>query len=794
MDVVVRFVELCIKRRVAVVTVIGVITVIMALFAANINIKTVFDDLLPRNHSYIKVNDQFKNTFGGSNIVSIMVEVEEGTIFNQKVLARVKSITEELQQVDAVNQFQIVSLASKKLREIRASTEGIDLRPLMWPEIPKNEEEMRNLQQAVLKNPLVLGAYVSHDLKATLITVDFHDHMLDYLTAFQQIREIVGRAEGNGYRIRVVGEPILYGWVNFLLAETLYIFLATVASLVAMLFLFTRTWRGTLLPLLAGLISCLWALGISSILKYNLDPLVIVVAFLITARSISHSVQLVTRFDYEVAHGMESALAAAKVSMSALFKPGMLGVIADAGCMIVVVLTPIPLLQKVAVIGSVWVMTIAVSAVILTPVLLSWVKRPEGYAHPIDISRPLMWVLDLATAIVTSRWRFFVIVLTVVVFVVSGIYSFNLKVGDANPGSPILWADSQYNQDAHAINKQFQGSDRMFVVIAGKQDDTLMKPKVLNDIVGLQKFLEVLPEVGGTISIADVIPAIKGILREGNPRYREFGNSANENGELMYVLQSGTEPGDIDRFTDARYRNGAVTIFFRDHQGETIRTAISRVKEYFENNPLKDAEYMLAGGLVGVLGAVNEVILSGQIESIALALLVLVICCTVTYRSAMAGLFFMVPVVISNTVTFSYMAFKGIGMNINTLPVAALGIGLGVDYAFYIVDGIREELKMTSDLKSAIAKSLVSAGRGVLVTASTLIAAVFLWCFSSLRFQAEMGILMAIWLTVSTASALFLMPSMVYILRPKFIVGDHCGRQLPTGGESDLDLIRASEA
>jgi hypothetical protein len=227
----------------------------------------------------------------------------------------------------------------------------------------------------------------------------------------------------------------------------------------------------------------------------------------------------------------------------------------------------------------------------------------------------------------------------------------------------------------------------------------------------------------------------------------------------------------MDRYADAQAQNGAVTLFFRDHQGETIRTAVARVREYVERNPVEGAQYLLAGGLVGVLAAVNEVIFAGQIEAIAMALLVLVVCCTVTYRSAVAGVFFMIPVVLSNTLTFSYMAWQGIGMNINTLPVVALGIGLGVDYTFYIVDGIREELHHSKNVERAIVHALLGPGKGVLITAMTLITSVVLWHFSSLRLQADMGVLIALWLFVSAFSALFIMPAMVYVFRPEFIVG-----------------------
>lgn len=774
-----RFVEFCILRRVAVVTVLTIITMLMTYLAVQVEIKTVFNDLMPRNHSYISVHNQFKSTFGGSNMVSIMLEVEQGDVFKPSVLGKIKKVTTDLQMVEGVNPFQIISLASKKLREVRASTSGIDTRPLMWPNLPKDESELAALRKSVLNNAMTYGAYVSKDMKAALITADFYDHLVDYGKIFKQVRDIAKSVEGDGVKVRVVGEPILYGWVNYYLPETIQIFLTTVGLMVGLLFLLARTWRGTLLPLLAGIISATWALGAAKLLNYHLDPLVIVVAFLITARAISHSVQLVTRFDEEIAGAGVTPATAAKAAMVSLFKPGMLGVVADAGCMIVVILTPIPLLEKVAVIGTIWVATIAVSACVLTPVLLSWTKRPNGYAHPVNVTPFMDKILVGCIYVVTSRLRYVVLVSAALLFAVSAVYALKLKVGDANPGSPILWQDSTYNKDATSINGKFQGSDRMFVAIAGNKPDSMKQPAVLESMQKFQKFMEAQPEIGGSYSLADIIPIVKQSVRENNPRYSELGNDANENGELMYMYVSGTDPGDMARFADNTYTNAAVTLYFRDHQGETIRTAVARVKEFIEKNPLKDAHYELAGGLIGVLAAINEVILAGQIESIALALLVLVVCCAVAYRSISAGIFFMVPVMLSNTLTFSYMALMDIGMNINTLPVAALGIGLGVDYAFYIVDGVKEELHKNDNLLLAIRKSLMGAGKGVLVTGSTLIVAVGLWTMSSLRFQADMALLMSLWLFISATSALLIMPAMVYVFKPAFIVGQRDRRVQP---------------
>ncbi|MFZ3207844.1 MAG: efflux RND transporter permease subunit [Geobacteraceae bacterium] len=750
---------------------IAALTVIFAFFAAHINLKTVFEELLPTKHPYIKVNEKFKKTFGGSNIVNIMVTAEKGDIFNRDFLSKVQQITNELQFVKGVNPFQVISLSTKKLRDVRASTQGIISVPLMWPDLPSDQEGMGKLRDAILGNEMVYGRYVSGDMKSTLITVDFYDHLLNYDVAFKQVMAIVDKAKGKGINIGVVGEPILYGWVGYYVPETLIILAVCTMFLILLLFLVARTWRGTLLPLLAGVVSCIWALGAAKLLGFQMDPLVIVVAFLITARAISHSVQLVTHFDDQIGEGAPDTQAAAMASLAALFKPGMLGVIADAGCMLGVLLTPIPLLHKVAIIGTIWVLTIAISAVLTTPLLLSWARMPKGYAHPVNVFAFLGWVITLAVHLATTRARYYVVAAAAVIFVLSGLYAFNLKVGDTRPGSPILRADSEYNKAATSINKQFQGTDRMFVVIASKEYDAMRKPQNLDYMDYFQNFMESQPEVGGSLSLADALPKIRVSVREGNPRYKEYGADIAENSELIYIYLAGTEPGDIDRFVDAQFQNAAVTLMVKDHKGDTIRSTVARVKEFAAKHPIPGAEYLLAGGLVGVLAAVNEVILAGQIEAIAVGLLVVVICCTVAYRSSTAGMFFMVPVVLSNTLTFSYMTWEGIGMSINTLPVVALGIGLGVDYAFYIIDGIHEEMTKHGDMDLAIAKALSSQGKGVLVTAATLIISVFWWCMSSIRFQAEMGVLMAVWLSISAACALFVMPAMAAVFRPAFIVG-----------------------
>jgi uncharacterized protein len=761
--------------RIPVVIAITVLTGVFFYFATKGEVRTIFNDLMPSDHAYVKVHHEFKTSFGGSNMISIMLKVNEGDIFRMEILQKIQDVTRDLRMISGVNPFQIYSIAAKKVREVKSGAYGIKTKSLMWPYLPKDEEGIVKLKESILSNRLVYGTYVSRDLKAALITADFIEREMEFSKVYEEATALVEKHRAPGFELEVVGEPILQGIIRAFLPQTVTIFVASILALGVILFIFFMgSLRGTLVPLIAAIVSAIWAMGIAGLLELNFDPLGVVIAFLITARVISHSVQSVNRFDLMIAEGAETAKAAAVSSLGQLFKPGLLSVVTDAGGILVVALAPIPLLQKSAVIGAIWVSCIAVTGVILTPVLLSWVRRPDRFTHSFSV-KPLMeriltWCSKISTSPKRSRM---VVYVSFLLILICGFFGARIHIGDANPGSPLLWQDHDYNVAVKEINSKFLGTDRMFILVRGEEKDILKEPAVLDNIVRFQRYCERQAEIGGTLSLADLIPAIKRVFMEANPRYEEVGRDKLENGELFFVYLSGSEPGDLDMFSDSNYQYAGITFYFKDHKGETIRTAISRIKDYIENNPMKGAKYELAGGLIGVLAAVNEVIFSGQVESIALALLVVLITASLTYRSGVAGLLFMVPILLSNTITFTYMASRGIGLNINSLPVAALGIGLGVDYAIYVVDAIKEEYECMSDLREAIIHALGHAGRGVIMTATPLVCTTVVWYFfSSLRFQAEMAILIAVWMAVSAISALLVMPAMVYVIRPRFILGD----------------------
>jgi predicted RND superfamily exporter protein len=348
-----------------------------------------------------------------------------------------------------------------------------------------------------------------------------------------------------------------------------------------------------------------------------------------------------------------------------------------------------------------------------------------------------------------------------------------LTVGDSRPGSPLLWPDSNYNQSVRHINEKFQGTDHLYVIVKGQAENTMKSPQVLETIEAFQRHMMRSPHVGSTDSLADLTRQINTVLHYSDPRWSLLPRSADDVGGIVMVAEHGSEPGDFDRWVNYNFQHGRVSFFLYDHRGDTLREVIDRATEFIESHPMQGAEFKLASGYAGVLAAANEVIARSDKLTLGLMLLAQLIFCAIGFRSLVAGFFFVGVVLLSNTFGMALMAYWNVGLNVNTLPVISLGIGFGEDYGIYIVSRIIEEYQRQNraDLASAIIEGMATSGKAVLYTAVLVSAGIAFWSLSPLRFQAEMGYQLLIILTMNMLGGLLLLPALIALLRPKFVLG-----------------------
>jgi predicted RND superfamily exporter protein len=763
--------EFVVKRRGVILLGLILITLFFGYHTFKIEMYTVFEDLLPKTHPYIHTHREFRKVFGGANIVMLSVEVKEGNIFNTKTLQKVKYLTDVLELTKGVNNYQIFSIARQKVKDIRATSWGIEIKPVMWPNVPQTEEEMEELKARIFANNSIYGRLVSLDAKAALVTATFLEQRLDYKLIFDRIQKAIREVEDENTQVYAAGEPILYGWIYHYLTDVRLIMLLSSLTILLVLILYYRNLNGVIIPIISAAVTFIWGTGFTGLLGYNFEPLILVVPFLIAARTISHSIQFRERFFEELERFGGDREKASVECAAGLMTPGTVSIITDAIGVTVLLIAPMPILTKLAIAGSFWVISNVFSVVILAPILGCYLPVPKripkgGEGHWLG---PLLQGLGRAC---TSPTGSKVAIAAFGVVVVWSVYwNQFLTIGDSRPGSPLLWPGDEFNVSVRHINEKFQGTDQLYVIVKGKAENSMKSPEVLRTVETLQRHLERDQKVGGTEALTDLAKQVNVVLHNDDPRWGVLPNTPFAAAGVFMVAETGGEPGDFDRWVNYNFQDANVTVFLRDHQGDTIRNLIQKVKDFIPSHPMKDAEFKLAGGLIGVLAAANEVIERTDKPTLGLMLLAQLIFCALGFRSIVAGLLFVGVVLISNTFGMALMAYLNVGLNVNTLPVISLGIGFGEDYGIYIISRAIEEYarRGRQDFRSSVVDAVSTAGKAVLYTAFLISAGIALWVFSPIRFQAEMGYQLLIILTMNMLGGVLLLPAWVMLFPPKFM-------------------------
>ncbi|NLH49736.1 MAG: MMPL family transporter [Myxococcales bacterium] len=821
------------KYRYATLVAILLLTAVFGWLATRVVLKTPTIELFPKNHEFVKTYVDYETTFGGANVCLIALEVKDGDVFNTATLTKIKDITKALELLPAVNNYQVLSLSQRKIKKTFLQEEAGGLarhrsEPVMWPDIPTTPEEIARLKRDVYTTGRLHGTMVSLDDKAALIVAGFFDRGLESPgetlrqiveriaksedrnpaddvknletaivglpftlndTLFEAVQKITKQAEDGNTKVHMIGRPILLGYIQSRFPQLYKLFGLTVFSIIFILALYFRDLRGVTVPLATMVISAVLSLGLLGLLNWHFNPLVIVVPFVISARALSHSVQLIERYmeEYEA---RRDRVAAAEATYVGLFKPGVLSLVIDAASLFIVIITPIPLMERLAIMGSFWVMSIVISNVIFNPVILSIMPAPklkEKKANWLD------HLLAGIGAMVQGKARWPILGVTGVLFVIGFIFARNLVFGDMYPGSPMLWPSSPYNQDTQRIGEKFGNTESLSVILEGELKNAIKSPQVLRTMEGLQRHLEKLPEVHSTNSIADLLPEITRIMHGDNPKWELVPDDPREAGLYLEILFAGVEPGDLARFVTNDFKDANISVNMLDHKGDSLRKVVAAAKEYIAGHPMivgaeevddmalvpeeakkpdgkvEVARFRLAGNYGGLLAAINETIFMSEAKVTILAFGMVFLTVMLVYRSVLAGLLFLLPTAISNYLTYALMGALGIGLDVNTLPVVSLGVGLGVDYGLYVIGRMEEEYAISGDWGIATTRAITTAGKAVFFTATTMVLGMIFWAFSFLRFQAEMGLLLAFWMVISMLGGLILLPTIVYLIKPKFV-------------------------
>jgi predicted RND superfamily exporter protein len=429
------------------------------------------------------------------------------------------------------------------------------------------------------------------------------------------------------------------------------------------------------------------------------------------------------------------------------------------------------MLRKLAIVASWWILAITVSEMLLNPIVYYYLRAPD---KEVVLERERGWyrnLIDWCTDhILSSRGKIVTMVFWGLLTAIGAFQMRGLIVGDPTVASPLVFEDSPYNVSHAHIQDKFGGVEPLIVVAEGHDRDAMKDPTVLRTMEKFQRYLERDRDIGYSFSLTDILRTVNMVFHELEPKWGVIPNTARDVGQTFFIFFANSPPTETAKYVTPDYQTAHVTFFARNHKGDNVARIIERCKEFIAANPMDKATFKLAGGLIGVLAAANEVLVRNDLMMNVLGFGTMFVIVLFAYRSAVAGLLLLMPLFISNIVINGIMATVGIGISINTLPLVTVGVGFGIDYGLYILSRVIEEIRINGNLDESIHIALRTSGKAVSFTAVCMVAGTALWTLSNIRFNAVMGGLLAVWMFVSFVSAVTLLPALISYTRPKFVV------------------------
>jgi len=749
------------------------VTVAMGFALPSLRIYTDFEGLLPQKHPFIKLHNEIRGLFGGANILSVAIEVDQGTIFTNDTLALIDRVTAAIDNLPGVNHNQVSSLTHRTTRFISLTEDGNVRSELYYnPALGTlGQAQLAEMQAKVLTDPRVYGLLVSGDQKAALIKAQFLDGELAYLEIAKGLEKIRNQETKPGIHIYTTGQPALIGWVYKYLPQSIQVLQLTALIIIGLLIVYFRRFYGVLLPMVGITISSIWGLGYIVLLGYHLDPLMLVIPFLIAARSMSHGIQIVERWYQEMGRHHDSCKAA-RATLGEMLHPGTLGIVCDAIGLLLLCTGSIPLNFELGMFTFLWALSGMLNVLVTVPLLLSYLPTPK---NPVVRHGGLNAILGRMGHVVSEpRNARLMTVFAAVSVVAAMVVTKDVTIGESEPGSPLLYRDHDYNVSSTAVNKLFPGSEQLLLVARADKKDGLKEPAALSSIELFQNHMLQDPSLGGVKAVPNLLRQVNKLIHNGDQRYEQIPpNGQLVGGVLFAYMASSPIPGILNEFVSPDMTRANMAFFYKDHKGPTVDHAIALAEEGAKMvaDSKSGVTIELAGGLLGVTAAINHEVFHDNLRIIPLVFLLICGIVGWTYRSWQAGALMFAAMAAPTALTYAYLAVFKIGLNINTVPLISVGLGIGIDYAIYVIDRICDELHEHATVQHAISKAISTTGLAVTCTFTTLVGGIIAWVFvSDLRFQADAALLLIFMIALCAFSALVFVPAWIAAFRPRFIL------------------------
>jgi len=682
-------------------------------------------------------------------------------MFTAEFFAALRKATDEVLVMDGIDRGRVQSLFTPNVRYLEVVEDGIEAGNVIPAEFRPTREGLAAARENILKAGIV-GRLVANDFSGALVSAivleqDANGRAVDPIAVARQLETRVRQpieAAYPGIDVHIIGFARVMGDIaDGALSVVVFAALTLVLTLLSV-WLYCQSFRVALVPVACSLVAVLWQLGTLVLLGYGVDPLGILVPFLIFAIGVSHGVQKISAVSDAVFEGL-SGTEAARRTFRQLLVPAVVALLADLVGFVTILLIPVQVIREMAITASLGVAIVILTDLILLPVLVSWVRFDAGYRVRIEQRQRRLATLWHRLAAVTRRGPATAIVALAVALGAFGWWKGReTPVGDIHAGVPELRPDSRYNRDSDVITTKFSVGVDVLTVIAGSRVGICTSYPLMSAIDRFAWHMQNVPGVHEVVSLPLVARIAIAGWNEGSLKWRSIPRNPDQLAQSTRYIETSTGLLNSDCTLVPVY------LFLDDHRAGTIERAVAEVKRWRAAHPLPGGELRLATGNVGVMAATNEEVRAKEFLILAGVFAAVSLMCLITFRSFLGTFLVVLPLALVSVLVYAVMAFVGIGLKVSTLPMVALGAGIGVDYGIYLFSRMQEFLRRGDGVTAAYEKTMRVTGASVIFTGITLAIGVVTWVFSPLQFQADIGVMLTFMFLVNMLGAVFLMPAL----------------------------------
>ncbi len=743
-----------------------VLTIALSWQASKLAPDASFEKMIPQQHRYIKAMMHHIADLGAAGTtIQIVVQAREGDIFDPVYMETVRLITDELFYLPGVDRNRMRSLWTPNVRWTEVTEEGFEGDKLIDANYDGSVKAMESLRANILRSG-ELGRLVGDDFRSSIVEAPLFDfnprtgEVLDYWSFSRQLeKDIRSKYQSDQITIRIVGFAKMVGDLLDGIRAILLFAVITLLITAILLYLYSRSARATVIAACCSLIAVIWQLGLLHLLGFGLNAYSVLIPFLVFAIGISHGVQVVNAIALKSLPGV-TPLQATRMAFRSLYIPGITALVSDAAGFITMWLIPIQVIRDLGVAASVGVAIIILTNLVLLPIVMSYLILPEHSVARMRAGpqqRQKYWEVLARTATSSGAPKMLAVAL---VLAVGGLYyGQDIQIGDLDAGAPELHPDSRYNRDSAYINQQYATSSDVLVIMVETAVEACVEYANVALIDDFIWQLENQPGVESAMASSSVSKLVLSGYNEGSLKWSTITRN-----QLALNSTFNQMP---EQLINADCSLSPVVAFLSDHRADTLKSVLSMVEDFAEDHNSEAIRFVPAAGSAGIEAAINQEIENSRLKMLYLVYGVVALLVFISFGSLRAVFCILLPLALTSILCQALMTYLDIGVKVATLPVIALGVGVGVDYGIYMYSRMNAFLNDDFSLSEAFRRTLYSTGKPVAFTGITLAIGVATWIFSPIKFQADMGKLLTFMFVLNMVGALTLLPALSYYLLPR---------------------------